>query len=404
MRVIGMMLAITPVIAWGQVSVEDAGRAAREVPLPAFESYLTEATVKNTLPPTSVGDTSSLSVLRGEDGMGEIREPGLAKAIACDTRNDPECLAIQMLRYGAANRPRFDDETSTAIREGLGALYEQTDTTLGDLASLSSLERVCENVETTVPGQSTSHVCDITTLNDSDRLCEEGWKASTSLQVLYACQQKAASITNACEVTTRALTHEEDRMQCIDRAAVAEDRACTVPANVKVTKTYPYTCPITKAAETKKKCVKTLTVGVTPKCTSAVTLPDISISPWKNDLGWNGNSRYSAFSLSLACSNTFSLTITLGSRLARPQYTATLTNINGTAQLVTSSHTINGKTATFKITAKQVWVDNIDHIQVTITNVDNGNGVRTSTSALTQWWKPSITQRDVWSETCEVVK
>ena len=108
---IPIIFSLYSLSAIAQVTFEDAANAAKTVPLPAFESIVTKATMESTLPPSSVGDTTPLSSLRGENGMGDLHTPGYQKSLACDTKNDPECLAIQVLKRGSANPPKLDEKT-----------------------------------------------------------------------------------------------------------------------------------------------------------------------------------------------------------------------------------------------------------------------------------------------------
>ena len=231
-------------LAWAEnVTFEQAGEAARQVEIPNFANLITQDKINETLPPTSFGDTSGLSDLRGDDGMGDIKTPGLNKAIACDTKNDPECLAIQMLRYGSANNPKFDESTEAQIKGEYSSTIGNKDAILGDLGNLGSQERVCETVETVIPGQSATEVCDITTgIGITSGMCEEGWEESKSLLVYYQCTMKALSVENACAVITTPITHTEDIYQCTDRAAIYEDSTCAFTTTAITHKEDIYQC------------------------------------------------------------------------------------------------------------------------------------------------------------------
>ncbi|MBO7174015.1 MAG: hypothetical protein J6V64_06805, partial [Burkholderiaceae bacterium] len=110
----------------------------------------------------------------------------------------------------------------------------------------------------------------------------------THKEDIYQCiDRKDVFEENACTVTTTPVTHTEDIYQCTDRAATYETRTSDVPASVTVAKTYPYTCPISAPEETKKQCVRTLDVIVTPRCESNVTdNASIDMSPFGN-VGWS---------------------------------------------------------------------------------------------------------------------
>ena len=98
MRTLSIILALYSLNAIAETSFETAAQAARQVPLPAFESIVTQESLNATLPPESFGDTTALSSLRGEIDLGDLTTPGFKKSVACDTLNDPECLGIQTFK------------------------------------------------------------------------------------------------------------------------------------------------------------------------------------------------------------------------------------------------------------------------------------------------------------------
>lgn len=242
------------------ITFEQAGEAARKVTIPNFTDLITQDKINNTLPPSSFGDTTSLSDMRGDDGMGDIRTPGLNKAIACDSKNDPECLAIQMLRYGSANNPKFDEATEVQIKGQYSTTIGNKDSILGDLNDLGSTERVCETVETVIPGQSATEVCDIITASDTTQgICEEGWEESKSLLVYYQCTMKALEVDSTCDVITTPITHNEDIYQCTDRAAVYEDSTCAITTTAVTHNEDIYQCTDRAAVMEDNVCMVTTT-------------------------------------------------------------------------------------------------------------------------------------------------
>ena len=375
------------------ITFEEAGALARQVKVPDFAKYLTKESMNTTLPPSSFGDTQSLSDLRGEKGLGDIKTPGLNKAIACDTKTDPECLAIQMLRYGSANNPSFDETTKEAIRTEYDQVMGNKDVLLGDLTQLGSHERVCETIETVIPGQKATEVCDITTATGSTQgQCQEGWEESKSLLVFYQCTMNALDVTNACTVTTTALTHSEDIYQCTDRKPTYETRTCDVPANVVVTKTYPYTCPITMAEEKKTSCVRTLNVVVTPLCSTNPS-ETIRLNPFRENYGWKPSSSYLRLEATLTCAETLSA-ITLTFKSAG--------SVVATMSSFPASTTITIKDFAMTIDVKRVTIDAQPYLEVLVTNVDTGQGTTTiATNLLMQTTKQQ--EHDVWSESCQEV-
>ena len=375
------------------LTFEKAGEAARQVTVPNFSDFLTQQKMNETLPPSSFGDTSGLSDLRGEKGLGDIKTPGLNKAIACDTKNDPECLAIQMLRYGSANNPKLDETTEAQIKNDHQSVITNKDSILGDLTNLGSKERVCETVETVIPGQSATEICDITTgSGTSQGMCEEGWEENKSLLVYYLCTMNALDVTNACTVKTTALTHTEDIYQCTDRSATYETRTCDVPATVTVKKTYPYTCPITMAEATKKRCVKTLEVITTPTCNGGAG-QDISLRVKTfTDYGWTADPWERSFKAHMSCGTSLTdFTLTIQSSI----YNGTVTSAPFTTR--STSYGLD-----FIISFRVFEKNYMPHWEVSVTNIDAGLGSITLVDSI-PFRLINHQERDVWTETCEEI-
>ena len=127
--------------AIAHVTFENAANAAKSVPLPAFEFIVTKATIDSTLPPSSVGDTTPLSSLRGDNGMGDLHTPGYQKSLACDTQNDPECLAIQVLKRGSASPPKLDEKTIEKVIKNHTEIVTNSTPLLGIWRALLTLKK-----------------------------------------------------------------------------------------------------------------------------------------------------------------------------------------------------------------------------------------------------------------------
>lgn len=388
-----IIFALYSLNAIAQVSFEDAANAARKVPIPAFETFVTHDKKTDVLPPSSIGDTTALSNLRGPLGMGDIKTPGLEKAIRCDTQNDPECLAIQMLKYGSANPPTLGETEGEKIRHQYTETIRESDQILGDLTALGHTERVCQNVSQEVAGNSTTEVCDITmATNDTEATCEEGWDETKSLWVAYACTMQALATDNVCEVKTRALTHEENLFACTDREAMVDEQTCEVPAEVTVKKTFPYTCPIKSAQETKKNCVKTLEVITTPTCNGGAG-QDISLRVKTfTDYGWTADPWERSFKAHMSCGTSLTdFTLTIQSSI----YNGTITS----APFTTTSTSYG---LDFIIAFRVFEKDYMPHWEVSVTNIDAGLGSITLVDSI-PFRLINHQERDVWTETCEVI-
>ena len=393
MRTLSIILALYSLNAIAQTTFESAAEAARKVPLPAFESVVTQSTLNATLPPASFGDTTPLSSLRGDKGMGDLSTPGFNKSVACDTQNDPECLAIQMVKRGSANRPKLDEKTVEKLIENHTEIMTQSPTLLGELAGLAHTEKTCEKIEQVIPGVSTTEVCDITVgTNDIEATCEEGWEESRSPWVSYVCTMTALPTQNVCTVTTTPVTHDEHLFACTDRQARIEEKSCTVPATVSVKKTHPYTCPVTLAAEEKKTCVKTLKVVVTPLC-SVKDPPqtEIRLNDYRTLYGWRPGSAYYGFQVIMECRaslDTFSVKFVVNG------------TVLGTVTSLPARIETDIKGFGIVIDARRTVIDHEHVIAVDVTNVDTGLGTTTLSGTVVM---ETLTQQEheVWSETCE---
>ena len=388
---IPIIFSLYSLSAIAQVTFEDAANAAKSVPLPAFESIVTKATMEATLPPSSVGDTTALSLLRGENGMGDLHTPGYQKSLACDTKNDPECLAIQVLKRGSANPPKLDEKTVENVIKNHTEIVSNSTPLLGDLAGLAHTEKVCEKVESVIPGQAATQVCDITQATTAtESTCEEGWRETRSPWTSYVCTMNALEEQNACWVSTTPVTHDERIFTCTDRKAIVNDFACDVPATVTVEKTYPYTCPVKLAAETKKKCVRTLNVVVTPLCSQNPS-ETIRLNPFRENYGWKPSSSYLRLEATLTCAATLDA-ITLTFKSAG--------SVVATMSTFPASTTITIKDFAMTIDVQRVTIDAHPYLEVLITNVDTGQGTTTiATNLLMQ--TQTQQEHDVWSESCE---
>ena len=262
---------------------------------------------------------------------------------------------------------------------------------LGDFADLAHTEKVCEKIESVIPGQSATQVCDITQgTTATESTCEEGWHEIRSPWTSYVCTMNALQEESACEVTTTPVTHDEKIFTCTDRQAISTNFSCEVPATVTVEKTYPYTCPITLAAETKKKCVRTLNVVVTPLCSQNPS-ETIRLNPFRENYGWKPSSSYLRLEATLTCAATLDA-ITLTFKSAG--------SVVATMNTFPASTTITIKDFAMTINVQRVTIDAHPYLEVLITNVDTGQGATTiATNLLMQ--TQTQQEHDVWSESSE---
>ena len=113
--------------------ISDWVQAAQEAARPDYSAIVTGDTQKAVIPSDAMGNTNDLSQLKGEDGMGEIKTPGLTEATRClADSTDPKCLAVQLVYDGAANPPTLTDADKDSILNDYKDVIENVDKIAGD--------------------------------------------------------------------------------------------------------------------------------------------------------------------------------------------------------------------------------------------------------------------------------
>ena len=134
------------------VSVNDAALAAQSVPRPNYGSIVTNDNRNDVINKDFIGDTSDLSDLRNESGMGDLFTPGSNKANACLSKDDPECLAVQLVYQGGANKPELSEEEKDKILGEYEEVIGNADDLIGSAGDIVSSETHCETVSTVITG------------------------------------------------------------------------------------------------------------------------------------------------------------------------------------------------------------------------------------------------------------
>lgn len=376
------MLISLPAMA-GDVTVNEAAQAAQSVPRPNFGSIVTNDKRNDVVNKDFIGDTSELSGLRNESGMGDLFTPGSNKANACLSQNDPECLAVQLVYQGGANKPELDESEKNEIMGDYEETIVKADEIVGDADSIVSSETHCETVETVIPGVSEIEVCDEATGGVTSGTCSEGWTMEMGTRELYRCHEEAVE-NQTCRIDREVVSHTENRYSCVKDPAQIEEASCTVPVTVDVKKQYPYQCRIETQPARTETCIKTLTVSVTPACHDNPQT-SVSLKPFK-DVGYSASGTYNTASISYKCSDTFSMTVKFG-----PRTMGTFTSVP------------DSFTATYRLeficSVNLIHKDGADYYEITITNTDKGRGTRT-VSVTMPVKKPNPVEEDHWESVC----
>lgn len=368
----------------GNVSVNDAALAAQSVPRPNYGSIVTNDNRNDVVNKDFIGDTSDLSDLRNESGMGDLFTPGTNKANACLSKDDPECLAVQLVYQGGANKPELSEEEKDKILGEYEEVIGNADDLIGSAGDIVSSETHCETVSTVIPGLSEIEVCDEATGGIATGTCSEGWTMERGTRELYRCHTNPVSEVKICRIEKEVLSHTENRYSCVKVPAEYNDAKCTVPVTVDVTKTYPYQCTIEKSPPTTKTCIRTLGVEIIALCT-ADQKTNLSLKVFK-EVGYNATGINQNATLSYACSNSMKVTVKIGTRTM------------GSFTSAPSSFTATNRIP-FIFSIEQFERGGRTFYTITITNQDTGKGTRTVSTEM-QVYKPQHGEIEHWETVC----
>ena len=377
------LITISPFCPAKDVTVNEAALAAQSVPRPNYGAIITNDKRDDVVNKDFIGDTSDLSNLRDKHGMGDLFTPGSDKANGCLNKDDPECLAVQLVYQGAANKPELDESEKNEILKDYENTIGNADAIIGDADSIVSSETHCETVETVIPGVSQIEVCDEATGGVSTGTCSEGWTMEMGMRELYLCHEEAIE-NQTCRIDREVLSHTENRYSCVKDPAQIEEAACTVPVTVDITKSYPYQCQIETQPAKTETCIKTLNVTVTPACVDNPQT-SVSLAPFK-EVGYNAASSYNTASISYKCQDDLSMTVKFGPR--------TMGTFTEAPSSFTKTYRIE-----FTFNLEVVQEDGHDRYVITITNTDTGKGTRTVTASLPVR-KPEPQIVDHWENVC----
>ena len=364
--------------------IGDWVQAAQEAARPDYSAIVTGDTQKAVIPSDAMGNTNDLSQLKGEDGMGEIKTPGLTEATRClADSTDPKCLAVQLVYDGAANPPTLTDADKDSILNDYKDVIENVDKIAGDASDWVSTDIVCETVTTVIPGREEIEICEVGERPQTGT-CEAGWDMVTATRYLYRCHL-FESTSATCTIKREAITHNESIYQCVDSPEVREDKVCTVLVDVSVQKTYPYSCHVLTGEEITQTCVKSLHVTVIPGCSSLLERTH-SLKNFAS-VGFTATGSASTLRVRVPCSDAFSaISVMIGSR--------TLGRFSTVPQTITATYRIG-------------WVFSIRaldeaHYEITVSNQDAGKGVVTERLTVPMNRK-ALQTVDTWEETCQTL-
>ena len=349
-------------------AIARAQEAARAMDKPDFSQILTQEKMHAVIPEDAPGDTSRLESLRSATGQGDTATPGYEKSVACDRRGDPECLAIQLLKRGALNKPELSESENAQLQQTHEDILAHRDEHLGELKDLATKEIHCHNETVTIPAKTETHVCD-ERLDEPFHHCNNGFNETLQTLYRYHCDKGPRQQTRSCRASRVDITKTEYEYRCETRPASYETRTCQVPVSVSIQKTYPYQCQEKTPQPQSLVCTETLSVAAIAAC-SANLSAWADLSPFL-EVGWSARRADQTLNVTATCGEGFpTITLSFGRR-TKARFTAT-----GTATFTDKIEFIATLTQGSDKGAP-TWV-------VTLTNRDQGQGTRTVSLSMTQ--------------------
>lgn len=243
-------------------AVQEAVDAGKATPLPDYEALMKGEAVQGFIN-DNTGSTAEFEALR-QNGQAVLYAPGRAEADACWSRNDPKCLAVQMVDKGSTNRPTLDPDLAGDLTAGRDEVIDKADD-LVDLDGTGSSVGNCTDNTTTVTKPEETHTCDVRASaaggSSVEETCEQRFDEIVSQESVWACEVKnKESKDEKCSIPVVVRQETTTTLTCFEGKKDAELE----------------TCPVTVTAEEKEKhyaaCLKPAYKSVTKTCTRRLTV------------------------------------------------------------------------------------------------------------------------------------
>ena len=292
----------------------DIANIIQDVPRPDYSSFLNQETLEKILPEVSTDDIENLKTFRNADGSGDITSLGTEKSVACDTKGDPECLALQLLKRGASVHPTL----SEAEKENLLQQKESVHSFSGEVnhawEDLVSEKSICHDVSTLIPARLGVETCDIGQSVETLGTCRQTYKPNIQSEYLYECLVEGLTQETRCVIQSETLSHEETFYTCSNISQSVLQK-CDLEADTVTHETFLYSCSISQSQITKTVCTKTLSVEIGRFCTTNMTAT-LSLTPFVA-LGYRASGAFRTARITVPCNDqTPSATVTFGTRTA----------------------------------------------------------------------------------------
>jgi hypothetical protein len=260
------------------VTKEDAVNDARSVPVPSPSSLLNDTKALEVVPKYGESTDSQRSLYM--DGKGALVPPGSARTTDCMMKNDPECVAVQLVVTGRGTRPVINIPPNDPMLKFRDGIISDPKGILGsDPTSMVSNPESCSNVVKTVPPTYTVEVCDIT-IPASNTSCLAGLEIVVDADYLYKCLQRMYSDeTNTCSVGREIVVDAAAQYKCIEQVQSNAAAACTVGRSIVLDPDYNYQCEYRPYKINTYQCTRTLSVTGTPGCTEGSMYTAVASDP-----------------------------------------------------------------------------------------------------------------------------
>ncbi len=243
-------------------AVQEAVDAGKSTSLPDYEALMKGDAVQGFIN-DNTGSTAELEALR-QNGQAVLYAPGRAEADACWSRNDPKCLAVQMVDKGSTNRPTLDPDLAGDLTAGRDEVIDKADDMV-DLDGTGSSVGNCTDHTTTITKPEETQTCDVrlgqTGGSSVEEICEHRFEEIVSQESVWACEvKKKESKDEKCSVPVVVRQETTTTLTCFEGKKDAELE----------------TCPVTVTAESKQKhyaaCLRPAYKSVTKTCTRRLTV------------------------------------------------------------------------------------------------------------------------------------
>lgn len=249
-------------------AVEDAVNAGKTMPLPDYEA-LKDAPDVTGFVADNTGSTAEIEAL-WQNGQGALYAPGRSEADACWSKNDPRCLAVQMVDKASTNRPVLDPDLTGDLTAGRDEILDNAED-LVDLGGTGSSTGNCTEHTTTITKPEETLTCDVRTHETPgasvEETCRHAFEEILSETSVWACKTTYAETTqNTCSIPVVVRQTTNTTLACFEGKKDAEALSCPVTVTPAQTEKHYAACvkPLMKSVV--RTCTRRLVVTTDASC------------------------------------------------------------------------------------------------------------------------------------------